>query len=184
MLILFCYYYSMPMNNPEPSVPLDRLTRRRRTINSYKAKANSRRSPSEKFADWLTGFFGTVAFLGLNALWFLVWIVINTGLIPGIEPFDPFPFGLLTMVVSLEAIFLAIIVLISQNREAKIAEIREEVDLQINMIAEEEITKIIQLQLKLLEKQDIHLHDDPEIVQMLRPIHSEEIEHKLEKQLR
>ncbi|MGV9001933.1 MAG: DUF1003 domain-containing protein [Candidatus Saccharimonadaceae bacterium] len=152
-------------------------------VQSFRAKADARRTLSDKFADKLTAKFGTVLFLGLNAAWFLIWIVMNTGLIPGLKPFDPFPFGLLTMIVSLEAIFLAIIVLISQNRAARIAELREEVDLQINSIAETEISKIITLVALLMEKNGIKL-DDPDIADMARPIRSSDIQRMLEKQLK
>jgi len=157
--------------------------RHRLVVQSFKAKADARRTLSDRFADKLTAKFGTVVFLGLNALWFFVWIVINMGLVPGVEPFDPFPFGLLTMIVSLEAIFLAIIVLISQNRAAKIAELREEVDLQINSIAETEISKTIVLLGLLLEKNGIKI-DDPDIADMARPIRSSDIQRMLEKQLK
>lgn len=157
--------------------------KQRLVVQSFRAKADAKRTLSDKFADKLTAVFGTVFFLGLNALWFLSWIVVNMGLIPGIEPFDPFPFGLLTMIVSLEAIFLAIIVLISQNRAEKIAELREEVDLQINSIAETEITKTIKMLGLLLEKNGIKL-EDPEIADMAQPIRSSDIERMLEKQLK
>lgn len=161
----------------------ENLKSRRSVIKSFKAKANAKRSPSEKFADMLTTKFGSVGFLSLNALWFAIWISINTGLVPGVEPFDPFPFGLLTMVVSLEAIFLAIIVLISQNREARIAELREEIDLQINTITESEITKLIHCLTLLLKKQGISLEDDPELQKMLKPIDNEALQRQLEKEL-
>ena len=100
--------------------------RRRSTIRSFKAKANEKRSEVDKAADFLTASFGTISHLLFNVLFFVAWIVWNGGVIPGLAVFDPFPFGFLTMVVSLEAIFLAIIVLISQNREARIADLREE----------------------------------------------------------
>jgi uncharacterized membrane protein len=161
----------------------DNLKTRRTVIKSFKAKANAKRSASEKFADMLTAKFGSVVFLSLNALWFAIWISINTGIIPGIEPFDPFPFGLLTMVVSLEAIFLAIIVLISQNREARIGELREEIDLQINTITESEITKLIHCLTLLLKKQGISLEDDPELQKMLKPIDNDALQRQLEKEL-
>ncbi len=157
--------------------------RRRHIIKSLKAQADLRRTPAERFADWLTDFFGTVGFLVINAAWFLAWVIINLGWVPGITPFDPFPFGLLTMVVSLEAIFLAIIVLISQNRAARIADLREEIDLHITTVAEEEVTKIIQLQLKLLEKSGVVLGEDPELERMLRPLQSAEIERSIVRQL-
>ena len=161
----------------------EHLASRRKVIKSFKAKANAKRSGPEKFADWLTAKFGSVLFLSINALWFLIWISINSGLVPGIEPFDPFPFGLLTMVVSLEAIFLAIIVLISQNREARVAELREEIELQISTISEGEVTKLIQLLALLLEKQGINLDDDPELQKMLHPIDNEQIVAQIEQEL-
>ncbi len=154
----------------------------RLVVQSYRAKADAKRTFSDRFADRLTLRFGTVVFLVLNAVWFSVWIVLNTNIIPGLEPFDPFPFGLLTMIVSLEAIFLAIIVLISQNRAAKIAELREEIDLQVNSISETEVSKVIELLKILLKKNGVKL-DDPEIEDMIRPIRSDDIEKMLEKQL-
>jgi uncharacterized membrane protein len=159
------------------------IAARRSVIKSFKAKENAKRSPAEKFADLLTAHFGTVTFLAINALWFLTWIVINTNLIPGIKAFDPFPFGLLTMVVSLEAIFLAIIVLISQNREARIAELREEIELQLNTMSEGEVTKLIKMMAILLEKQGVNVEDDPELKRMLKPFDSEVVEKEIQNEL-
>ena len=159
------------------------VQRRRKAIKSFKAKADAKRTPSEKFADLLTVKFGTVTFLVLNVIWFISWILMNTGTIPMIEIFDPFPFGLLTMIVSLEAIALAIIVLISQNREARISELREEIELQLNTISESELTKLISLTAILLEKNVVNINDDPEIKKMLRPIDSAEMIRRLEEEL-
>lgn len=160
-----------------------RFSERRSTIRSFKAKANDKRSVADKFADLLTASFGTVLFLVLNMLFFLGWILWNTGNISGMVPIDPFPFGLLTMVVSLEAIFLAIIVLISQNREARIAELREEVELYINTYSEDEITKVMYLITLLLEKNGIDVSTDADLNDMLQDVDSEVIERELEKQL-
>jgi uncharacterized membrane protein len=171
------------MENQEQNNPaLPRYGRRRHIIKSLKAQADLKRSPAEKFADLLTDYFGTVTFLAINVAWFAVWVVFNLGLVPGVQPFDPFPFGLLTMVVSLEAIILAIIVLISQNRASRIDDLREEIDLRINTLAEEEVTKIIQLQLMLLEKNGVSV-DDPEVKEMMRPLSSVDIERTLEREL-
>jgi uncharacterized membrane protein len=152
-------------------------------IKSLKAQQDEKRSLSEKIADVLTSTFGTMGFLILNVIWFAVWIVLNIGLIPNIEPFDPFPFGLLTMIVSLEAIALAIIVLISQNRSAKIADLREEVDLQVDIMTEREITKLLELVSALAEKQGIALSDDEDLQAMLEPAPMSKIEQALEKQV-
>lgn len=161
-----------------------RLRSRKRVIKSFEAKANSNRTLAEQAADFITARFGSMTFLGINIAWFLIWIIANIGLIPGIKSFDPFPFGLLTMVVSLEAIFLSIIVLISQNRAARIDDLREEIDLQINTIAEEEITKMMELQVMLLKKQGIDVSGDQELRQMLEPTDKTAIEKALQKQFR
>ncbi len=171
------------MTQKLPAAIVESAAARRDTIRSFKAKVNKKRSTSDKLADLMTASFGTVVFLALNALFFLFWVLWNTGNMGGLTPIDPFPFGLLTMVVSLEAIFLAIIVLISQNREARIAELREEVELYINTYAENEITKVMYLLTLLLQKNDIDISKDEDLKDMLANIDSEVIEKELEKQL-
>lgn len=158
-------------------------SRRRDAIISLRTKADAKRSGADRFADFLTASFGTVFFFALNAAFFAVWIIWNSGAIPHIPAIDPFPFGLLTMVVSLEAIFLAIIVLISQNRGARIAELREEIELYINTYAESEITKLMYLHTLLLKKNGIDISKDEDVKMMLKSLESDEIEFELEKQL-
>ena len=159
-----------------------RFKRRLKRIHGYQAKHNLHKTKAERLADQVTEFTGSVAFLVINAVWFLVWIFINLNLIPGIKAFDPFPFALLTMIVSLEAIFLSIFVLISQNRQSKIADLRQEIDLQINMIAEEEITKVMQM-VSVIYKMVGHKEEsDPEILEMMKPLNIDEIEQRLEKE--
>ena len=102
----------------------------------------------ERITDAIAEFSGSLPFLALHAAWFLVWIGLNT--IPGLLAFDPFPFGLLTMCVSLEAIFLSVIVLLSQNRQSEKDRIRADVDYEVNLKAELEVSH-------LHEKVD-HLH--------------------------
>ena len=160
------------------------LKKRKQIFKSFKAKADARRSELEKLADWLTWYFGSIGFLTLNLTCFIAWILINTKSISGIEPFDPYPFNFLTMVVSLEAIFLSIFVLISQNRAARIDDMREELDLQINLISEREVTKVIKLISLLLERQGIDLSQDPELKKMLKPTSAAEIEKHLEKEIK
>lgn len=159
-----------------------RLKSRRRIIKSFQARANSNRSLTEKVADFLTEQFGSMSFLAFNLIWFMVWVFWNVGASNGVRVFDPFPFGLLTMIVSLEAIFLSIIVLISQNRAEKINNLRQEIDLQINTIAEEEITKMMELQVMLLRKQGIDISTDVELREMLEPTDPAKIERALEKE--
>lgn len=155
----------------------------RRIIKSLKAEADRKRKITEKIADAMTAACGSLWFLVFNALWFVVWILWNIGAIPSLEPFDPYPFGLLTMIVSLEAIILAIFVLISQNRGAKVDDLREEVDLQVDIITEQELTKLMTMVALLLEKNGVNISKDEELQEMLRPTNFEKIKRALEKQV-
>ncbi|MBU1070836.1 DUF1003 domain-containing protein [Patescibacteria group bacterium] len=152
-------------------------------IKSIKAKANLKRNWVEKIADLLTQKFGTVLFLSINATWFIIWLLVNLDLIPGIKPFDSFPFGLLTMIVSLEAIFLAIIVLISQNREEKISDLREEISLQIGIYSERELSKVLELMMLILKKNNIDVSQDKQLQRMLKPFDMNRVEKVLENEV-
>jgi uncharacterized membrane protein len=120
---------------------------------AFKAKMDASRNWFDKTVDYLTASFGSIEFLIINASFFIIWMAVNSGFIPGLSRFDPFPYNFLTMAVSLEAIFLSIIVLMSQNRASKIADIREELDLRVNIQAEQEITRV----LKMLDQLHRHL---------------------------
>ena len=157
-----------------------RFANRLKRIRGFHAKHDAKRTAAEVIADKVTQFTGTVTFLLINTVWFFVWILVNLNLFPSIKAFDPFPFALLTMIVSLEAIFLSIFVLISQNRDAKIADLRQEIDLQINMISEEEITKIMQMLAAIYKKVEKKEERDPEILEMMKPLNIDEIEKRLE----
>lgn len=152
-------------------------------IQSFEAKELRKRPFIIKIADRLSSFFGSFWFLGFNVTLFTFWIVANAGLIPNIPIFDPFPYFFLTTGVSLEAIFLTIVVLISQQRQNQVATIREELDMQVNRIAEKEITKALYILNKIAEKQKIDLNDDLELKEMLRGIEFSYIEKKLQEQL-
>ena len=108
----------------------------------------------QRTADWIAWFSGSMPFLILNAVWFIIWIVLNT--LPVIEHFDPYPFGLLTMIVSLEAIFLSCFVLVSQNRQAEKDHVRSDIEYEVNIKAELEVAhlheKTDRLQSTMLER--------------------------------
>jgi CRP/FNR family transcriptional regulator, cyclic AMP receptor protein len=112
-------------------------------------------TPLQRIADWIAWFSGSMPFLAVNTVWFVVWIAINTWNV-GIPRFDPYPFGLLTMIVSLEAIFLSIFVLISQNRQAEKDRVRSNIDYEVNVKAELEVAhlhdKTDRMQEKMLEE--------------------------------
>ena len=98
------------------------------------------RSASERIAGAVTRAAGTAVFAVAHLVWFVTWVLINSGRVARIKPFDPFPFNLLTMIVSLEAIFLSIWILISQNQMTRQADRRAHLDLQVNLLAEQEST--------------------------------------------
>ena len=108
-------------------------------------------TPLLRIADWIAWFSGSMQFLLLNGAWFVIWISINTLPLP-IAPFDPFPFGLLTMIVSLEAIFLSCFVLISQNRQAQKDKVRADIEYEVNIKAELEIAHLHEKTDRIYEK--------------------------------
>lgn len=98
-------------------------------------------TPLQKIADWIAWFSGSMPFLMLNGGWFVIWILLNSFVL-GHSAFDPYPYGLLTMIVSLEAIFLSCFVLVSQNRQAEKDRVRSDIEYEVNIKAELEITHL------------------------------------------
>jgi uncharacterized membrane protein len=113
--------------------------------------ALERRTAAERISEAIARFIGSVAFLLLQILLVLAWSAINLNLIPGLKPFDPFPFGILALVVSSESVVLTIFVLISQNRMTRQAERRSHLDLQVSMLAEQELTTMLEMQQKICQ---------------------------------
>jgi len=161
----------------------NRARKQQELYQSLKAKADAKRRLWEKFADVMTEAFGSMTFLILNVVIFAAWIVVNEGMIAGVEPFDPYPYEMLTTAVSIEAIILAIVVLISQNRAARIGDLRQELDLQVNVKTEAEITKVLELVCRMLESQQVDLSRDHVLRDMLKPMDVDEIEAVLEEQV-
>lgn len=102
----------------------------------------SKLSLPQRIANAIADFSGSIPFLALNALVFLAWIVINVEMVPGFEAFDPYPFGFLTMSVSLEAIFLSIVVLLAQNLNSAKERVRNDIEYEVNVKAERKITEL------------------------------------------
>jgi uncharacterized membrane protein len=113
----------------------------------------------DKLADGITAFAGNVKFVYLHAIWFGAWIAAGLGSFGPAYEFDRFPFGLLTMIVSLEAIFLSTFVMISQNRDSKKADIRSKLDFQTNVQAEREVSVIMKTLERLAKKQGVNVDD-------------------------
>jgi uncharacterized membrane protein len=110
-------------------------------IAQLEEQALGRRTPTERQSDAIVRFIGSVKFLTVHIILVVVWSTVNLNLIPNVKAFDPFPFGILALLVSSESVFLTIFVLISQNRMARQAERRSHLDLQVGMLAEQELTR-------------------------------------------
>jgi uncharacterized membrane protein len=131
------------------------------TIGRLEEAAKAERSKSDQIADVIANFCGSMPFVWAHLIWFAAWIIINT--MPGVDHFDPFPFNFLTLIVSLEAIFLSTFILISQNHETRLSERRNQLDLQINLLTEQENTKMLTLLGRIAEKVGVKIDDDPSL---------------------
>ncbi len=131
-------------------------------------QAIAARTRGERIADAIARTAGRLWFTAAHAVWFGFWILANSGKVPGIRPFDPFPYPFLTFVVSLESIFLALFILMSQNRANKQADSRSHLDLQINLLAEQESTAALQMLHRLCEFHGLSAAGDEEEVERLK----------------
>ena len=129
--------------------PADTVQKNIDTIILLEKEAIKNLSPVDHLAEKITKIAGSSPFILLHIFLFATWILINCSMVPGIKPFDPFPFSFLTLVVSLEAIVLTLLVLMSQNRMTKEADKRAQLDLQINMLDEQETTMILRMVQKI-----------------------------------
>jgi uncharacterized membrane protein len=148
-------------SRPAPGLAPEAIVKNVEQIAKLETEQIQARSLSERIAGSVTWAAGSAACAVIHFVWFAGWIVMNTGLIRRIRPFDPFPFSLLTTIVSLEAIFLSIWILISQNQMARQADRREHLDLQINLLAEQESTATLRLLQRLAKRFEVDF-DTPE----------------------
>ena len=153
-------------DNAEDNPRLSNVVERNiRTIIKLRLEADRKRGLQDRTADAITSVSGRMIFVYVHIIWFSVWILLNTGRF-GVPPFDPFPYGLLTMVVSLEAIFLSTFVLISQNRLSREAEYRADLDMQIGLLTEHELTRVLQMLEVIQDKLGIEADEDSELADL------------------
>ena len=134
-------------------------------IAKLEEEALDRRSRTERESDAIVKFIGSPKFLLLHVILIVVWSTVNLNLIPFVKAFDPFPFGILALFVSSESVFLTIFVLISQNRMARQAERRSHLDLQVGMLAEQELTMMLQMLQKLCQHSGVDVKSANQQVQ-------------------
>lgn len=133
-----------------------------RAIADLEERALHRRGAADRLSDAISRTAGSAPFALFHLIGFSVWLLVNARMVPGVEPFDPFPFNFLTLVVSLEAIFLSVFVLMSQNRMTRQADKRAHLNLQVDMLAEQELTAILRMVQGLCQKHGVEvlLRDD------------------------
>src|SRR3954454_8380453 len=142
------------------------------------------RTFSDRLADAIASFAGTVIFVVIHLVWFGLWALINLRVIQLAPAFDPYPFQLLCMLVSLEGVLLSTFVLIKQNRMSLRADERSHLDLQINLLSEKELTKILQLQKLICSKLDIKEAElDFEVKELSNVTAVDNIAHELSRRL-
>ncbi|SDB74813.1 DUF1003 domain-containing protein [Belnapia rosea] len=174
------------MPSPTPTVPLPKpdtlSTSLRRNI---QALENRRRGEAavatreERIAEAITRFTGSMIFVYIHLALYGAWILANLGLIPGVPKFDP-SFVVLAMEASVEAIFLSTFVLISQNRMAAAADKRADLDLQISLLTEHELTKLSELVVAIAERLDIRASADPELQEVQQDVAPEAVLDEIE----
>jgi len=176
----------IPTESVKKAIAAERRMRRSAGINTafraIKAEHASNRSHMEVLADRMIEFASSTPFLVVHAIIFVAWILWNIRGMP-VPQFDPYPYGMLTTIVSLEAIFLSIFVLMTQSRESRLGELREELTLQVNLRIEEEMTKTLHLVAGLYARLGLKMADDPELRAMLEPLDPKRMERELVEQI-
>lgn len=132
-----------------------------KTIAELERAAEQKCSRSDRIASAITSFCGSMAFVWVHVVFFTVWIAWNT--MGSAKPIDPYPFTFLTLIVSLEAIFLSTFIMIAENRQSRLAERRSHLDLQINLLSEQENTKMLQLLTSIAKKLEVDDGSDPSV---------------------
>jgi uncharacterized membrane protein len=145
----------------------------------HRREQEGSRNNQERIADAITRFTGSMRFVYIHLTLFGAWIVVNLGWIPGVPQFDP-SFVVLAMVASVEAIFLSTFVLISQNRMASLADRRADLDLQISLLAEHEITRLITLVTAIAERLQLDAAHNPELAELSQDVAPEKVMEKME----
>jgi uncharacterized membrane protein len=134
---------------------------------------------SQRAAQRIAGFCGSMTFVWIHIAWFSGWVFFNT--MPGITHLDPFPYTFLTLLVSLEAIFLSTFILISQNEETRLAERRNALDLQINLLTEQENTKMLQVLSRIANQLGVPMEDDDTLSVLEQATRPEKLAEQIDK---
>jgi uncharacterized membrane protein len=143
-----------------------------------------RRTTRERIGDAVADFAGTMTFVIVQLVLFAVYALLNSGMVPGIRPWDPYPYILLALLVSLEGVLLATFVLMKQNRMSRRTEQRDHLDLQINLLSEKEMTKVLQMQRLICQRLGIQEPaNDSEVRELSEHTAVEDLARELERKI-
>jgi uncharacterized membrane protein len=148
---------------PEPNPAKENI----QAIASLDEAAFDRQSVVDRISARISQFVGSLWFVILHLVWFVAWALWNLHVVPGLKPFDPFPFGLLTMIVSLEGVLVSTFVLITQNWMSRQADRRAHLDLQVNILAEQEMTMVLKMLREIGGKLDARAEPDEKVQQFV-----------------
>ena len=169
---------SLESDYHKPRTVEDVTERNVQTIAKLEEAAKANRSQANRLADKIASFCGSMTFVWVHVFWFGGWVTLNV--LPRLQHFDPFPFTFLTFVVSLEAIFLSTFILISQNHETRLSERRNHLDLQINLLTEQENTKMLRMLERIAQKVGAKTDDDPSLQVLDQATHPEKLIEQIE----
>lgn len=169
---------SEPSSSAEPGKGI--VAHNVRELHEHRQEHKKRLTPSERISSLIANYCGTSQFVALNAIFFAVWVVANVGWL-GVKPFDPFPFELLTTIVSLEAIFLSLFVLLSQTRMQKLNDQQSELDLQVNLLTERELTHVLRTVDAIAVALKVPVPEDPSKEEMVATTRPDQVMAEIEK---
>jgi uncharacterized membrane protein len=170
-----------PSGSTSEAGSVEELTRRNvERILGLEAADREKATTADRVARAVTSFSGSMRFVWINALLVSSWVVFNLAL-PEPRGFDPFPFSLLTLILSVEAIFLAIFILINQNRAARVSEKRSHLDLQLNLLSEQENTKMLMMLEQIGQAVGAEISEGAEVRALAQPTQPEAVSEQIER---
>lgn len=150
------------------------IERNIRVLINHRIRHAEQRNLQDRIADSMTSFSGRMLFVYIHLVWFLAWVILNAGWF-GLKPFDPFPYGLLTMIVSLESIILSAFLLISQNRSRLDDQEQADLDMHISLLTEHELTQALQMLDEIQNKLGIRNTDKKELMDLEKETRPEDV---------
>ncbi len=165
--------------SPKPPGLANVLARNIRTLHERRAREEATATSEQRIAGAITRFSGTMRFVYVHVVVYGFWIIANLGFVPGVPQFDP-SFVILAMVASVEAIFLSTFILITQNRMSAASEKRAELDLQISLLAEHEVTKLAALLSAVADRLGVETDVDAEVEELKEDVAPEAVLDEIE----